>query len=213
MRLPWVAAFLLGMTISAQACPAAPDSPRGWAVSVYGLKDTGARAGSMMGGNVLEAGSFTTMPRRFAGLPGIRPGNEPVQLVIEGQFRACTAGSYAFSLMIEAGRQFGESNEWGGYACWGELHQANNKLFSVTEGMDLPTIFSPQTQRLWSGTVTLTEGLHPLRLRLACGAAGGRGWIYNQSQYSQDGAFNLRVIAPGERGPRAFRPDEIYQPQ
>ena len=44
-------------------------------------------------------------------------------------------------------------------------------------------------------------------------SAGGRGWIYDQNQYSQDGAFSIRVMAPGDRGPRAFRNDEIYQPQ
>jgi hypothetical protein len=133
---------------------------------------------------------------------------------METQFRACTAGTYTFSLVIEEGKKFGEANEFGGYACWGEMFQGNNKLFSVTEGLDLPSIFpnGPGAQLRRSGVVTLSEGVHTLRVRLACGAAGGRGWIYDQSQYSQDGAFDIRVMAPGDRGPRAFRSDEVFQP-
>jgi hypothetical protein len=159
----------------------------------------------------MDSGSFASMPRRFAGLPGIRPGNKPVQLIVEGTFRACAAGPHTFSLMVEAGRQFGEINEWGGYACWGEMLQGNTQLFSISEGQDLPVIFAATAQRSWSGSVTLDEGLHPLRLRIACGAAGGRGWIYDQSRYSEDGGFNLRVTTPSDRSPRAFRRDEVFQ--
>ena len=174
MRLLLTLATTFGLIHTAEACPSAPRSAPGWEVRAYGLKDLGARGNSLMGGNVLEAGSFTTMPRRFAGLPGIRPAAEPVQLVFESQFRACTAGTYSFSLVIQAGQKFGESQE-SDYACWGDMFQGTTKLFSVTEGLDLPAIFpaGPGGQLSWSGTVSLTEGLHPLRVRLACGSAGG----------------------------------------
>lgn len=207
--LAWSASAGVGM-----ACPATPTTSPGWTVQAFALRDPAVvRGGGMFGGNVLDAGTMATMPRRFQGLPGIRPGSDPVNVVMVGQFVACQEGDYNFNLTIEAGRTFGDFNEWGGLHCWADLRQENQVLFSIAEGSrDVPVNLQAGIQRTWSGRVRLGVGVHPLRLRLACAPAAGSETVFAQSRFSENAGFNLRVMGPGDRAPRAFRADEVFQP-
>jgi hypothetical protein len=160
----------------------------------------------------LDVGELTRLPHKFAGLPGINNGSATVNLVIEGQFRACQAGRYSFIVVVEPGKQFGDQYDYGPLACWGDLRQGGSVLFNLSGAADTPTHFLRDASQSFSGGTNLTEGIHPLRLRLACGIAGGSAWVYNQMRKTSDTGFDIRVMGPGDRAPRAFRADEVFQP-
>jgi hypothetical protein len=214
LKVVLLGALALGASAGvSMACPASPGTSPGWTVQAFALRDQAVvRGGGMFGGDVLDAGTMDRMPRRFQGLAGIRPGSDPVNVVMGGQFVACQDGDYNFTLTIEAGRTFGDSNEWSGLHCWADLRQGNQLLFSIAQGgRGQPENFQPGVQRTWSGRVRLGVGVHPLRLRLACAPAAGSETVYAQNRFSENTGFDLRVMGPSDRGPRSFTANEIFQ--
>lgn len=209
MRLPIFVAVLLGLTSGALACPAAPSRPAGWKVDVFRSDDPGPRS-ALFGSPPLETFTVRPGPIRFGSLPNARGRAELTQLVFQGTFRACQAGSYEFQVVMESA-----PNDWGrGLLCRGDLREGQNTIIAI-DAQNHVWLTEQGKFTTRTGNTSLPEGLHPLRLRISCavqfyGNSRGTSAKGPDEDLWQSG-FALRVRGPGDAQYRDFRSDELFQ--
>jgi hypothetical protein len=209
MRLPVILASTFGFVFAAQACPEAPRRPAGWKVDLFKDDDSGPRS-TLFGTPPLETFTVRPGPVQFGSLPNARNRAELSQLVFQGTFRACQAGSYDFQLIMEAA-----PNEWGrGLLCVGELREGQSTIFAINDrnAMWKTEQASASTR---TGSANLPQGLYSLRFRITCGTqfygnSGGTS-MTTPDDYLWRSGFALRVKGPGDSQYRDFRSDEIFQ--
>ncbi len=209
MRFLAFAVASLAATTFAQACPEAPRRPAGWKVDVFRSDDPGPRS-ALFGSPPLETMSVRLGPVRFGNLPNARGRAELTQMVFQGTFRPCQAGTYEFQLIMEAA-----PNDWArNMMCRGELREGQNTIITIdAQGSVWMTEQGKFTTK--TGGTTLPEGLYPLRLRIGC-AIQFYGYSNATIAKSPDedlwrSGFVLRVKGPGDAQYRDFRTDELFQ--